>query len=112
MQWTARSACLADVIDFASCTSTESTAKPTVAAIVDPGSAPGRASSIRITAQGDKNPALNTEVTFTETFSVPAGFSDALPGRGVFANDSATVTIDGTTLFTKQTERYSEASRS
>ena len=48
------SACLADVIDFASSTSTtNSTGKPTVAAIVDPGWAPALASSIQITAQGD-----------------------------------------------------------
>jgi hypothetical protein len=58
------------------------------------------------------DPALNTEVTFTETFTLPAGFSDGLPGLGVYADDSATVMIDSTTPFTRQTERRSEVSRS
>ena len=106
------SACLADVIDFTSCTSTESTGNPTVADLLDPDWTPALASSIWITAQGEMGPALNTEVTFTETVGLPAGFRDALPDLGMYADDSATVTIDSTTLFNKQTERRSEVSRS
>jgi hypothetical protein len=99
------SSCLADVIDFASSTSTtNSTANPTVAAPVNPSWAAALGSSIWVTAQGYDTPALNTEVTFTESFILPAGFTDADLNLGVYADDSATVMIDGTTLFTKQTE--------
>jgi hypothetical protein len=37
------------------------------------------------------------------TFTLPTGFSDAVLNLGVFADDSATVLIDGTTLFTENT---------
>ena len=48
------SACMADVIDFARSTSTtNSTGKPTVAAIVDLGWAPALASSVLVTDRGD-----------------------------------------------------------
>jgi len=102
------SACFADTIDFASTTSTpNSTGKPSILAFVDPSWASPLNSplpSFWITATGDLAPLLGTSVTYTETFVLPAGFTDAVLNLGVFADDSATVKIDGTTLFTEDTK--------
>jgi len=101
------SACSANVIDFSSSTSTpNSTGNPSVLASVDPSWATPLSSPIPsfwITATGDADPALGTSVTFTESFTLPTVFSGAFLNLGVFADDSATVMIDSTTLFTEVT---------
>jgi hypothetical protein len=98
-------ACSANSISyFASSTSTpNSTGNPSIPASVDPSWATPLPSSSWITATGDSDPALNTAVTFTQTFILPSGFSNAILNLGVFADDSATVMIDNTTLFSEDT---------
>ncbi len=100
----AASVCSATTIDFASSTSTQnSTGNPSVLATVDPSWATPLASSSWITAEGYGDPGLGVSVTFTESFTLPTVFSGAFLNLGVFADDSATVKIDNTTLFTEDT---------
>jgi hypothetical protein len=97
----------ADTIDFASSTSTpNSTGKASVLASVDPSWATALSSPIAsswITATGDADPSLGTSVTFTESFTLPTGFTNAVLNLGVYADDSANVFIDSTQLFTEDT---------
>jgi hypothetical protein len=101
------SACSANTIDFGSSTGTpNSTGNPTVLATVDPSWATPLSSPISsswITAAGDSDPSLGTNVTYTESFLLPTGFSNVILNLGVYADDSATVKIDNTTLFTEDT---------
>ncbi|MGD0437804.1 MAG: PEP-CTERM sorting domain-containing protein [Bryobacteraceae bacterium] len=101
------SACSANTINFASSTSTpNSTEYATILATVDPSWATPLSSPLSsswITTAGDTDPALGTSVTYTESFTLPAGFTNVLLNLGVYADDSATVMIDGTTLFTEDT---------
>lgn len=97
------SSCWANTIDFASSTSTpNSTGKSSVLASLDPSWATALnspLSSSLITANGDADPSLGTAITFTESFTLPAGFSNVMLNLGVYADDSANVYIDGTQLF-------------
>jgi len=93
----------ANTIDFGSSTSTpNSTGNPSVLASLDPSWATALSSPLPsswITASGDSDPSLGTNVTFTESFTLPTGFSNVLLNLGVYADDSANVYIDGTQLF-------------
>ncbi len=71
----------------------------TVLVTPDPSWATALAGSNWITTTGNTNP-LNTAVTFTQTFILPVGFTGATLNLGVYADDTATVVLDGTTLFT------------
>lgn len=71
----------------------------TVLATVDPSWATPLAGSKWITTTGNTNP-LDTAVTFTDTFILPTGFTGATLNLGVYADDTASVVLDGTTLFT------------
>jgi hypothetical protein len=94
----------AAVDTFDSSTATQNnTGGSTVLATVDGSWATALAGSSWITAAGDTDPAIGTSVLYTVTFTLPTGFSDAVLNLGVFADDSATVLIDGTTLFTENT---------
>jgi hypothetical protein len=101
------SACSADTINFSSSTSTpNNTGNPTVLATVNSAWATALNSPLPsswITASGDADPSLGTSVTFTESFTLPTNFSSAILNLGVYADDSATVMIDGTTLFSEVT---------
>lgn len=101
------SACSATTIDFASSTSTpNNTSGATVLATVDPSWASPLSSPIPsywITAAGDATPWVGTNVTYTFNFVLPTGFTNAILNLGVFADDSATVKIDNTTLFNEIT---------
>jgi len=105
--WLAVSACSANTINFASSTSTpNSTQYATILATVDPSWATPLSSPLSsswITTSGDTDPALGTSVTFTESFTLPSGFTNVLLNLGVYADDSATVMLDGTTLFSEDT---------
>lgn len=100
-------ACLAATITFDSSTSTtNNTSGPhyaTVAATVDPSWATALPGSIWITTSNDKDPALGTTVTFTVDLDITGPFNLATLDLGVFADDSTTVMLDGTTLFTEDT---------
>jgi hypothetical protein len=92
--------CLADFINFNSGAATlNSSGSPTVAAVPDSSWEPPINTSEWITAEDDKDPALDTQVTFTVDLDLPTGFSDAVLMLGVYADDSATVKIDSTALF-------------
>jgi hypothetical protein len=101
------SVCSATTIDFGSSTSTpNSTGNPSILATVDPSWATPLSSPVSsnwITATGDADPSLGTAVTFTESFTLPTGFTNVVLNLGVYADDSATVMIDGTTLFKEDT---------
>ena len=98
--------CLADFINFNSGAATlNSSGSPTVAAVPNPSWAPPLNTSEWITAEDDIGPALDTEVTFTVDLDLPTGFSDAVLMLGVYADDSSTVMLDSTTLFSQSFDR-------
>jgi hypothetical protein len=100
-------ACFAATINFDSSTSTtNNTSGPhfsTVAATVDPSWATALAGSTWITTSNNVNPPLGRTVTFTVDLDITGPFNLATLDLGVYADDSATVKLDGTTLFTEST---------
>jgi len=96
-----------EVITFDSTTSitnnTSSPAETTVAATPDPAWATALPGSEWITTTGNIAPPIGTNVVFTENLDISGPFDAAILNLGVFAADSATVMLDGTTLFTENT---------
>jgi hypothetical protein len=98
--------CRADFYNFDSTTATpNNSGDPSIVAVPDPSWAPPLAfdegsSEWVTTANGWDSPNA-FQVTWTVDFWLPVGFSDAWLSLGVYADDSATVKLDGTTLFTQ-----------
>jgi hypothetical protein len=102
------SACFGNTVYFQSSTAnTNNSGSSTIAATVDSSwatalTSPSPTPSIWITDSGNPEPALGTSVTFTQNITL-GSFTSAILDLGVYADDSATVVLDGTTLFTEDT---------